>query len=162
MTAATQFVTLGIDKEVFAVPVELVQEILDFQPVARLPHAPPYLIGMIDVRGRTVSVVDLRVKLGFPPIDATPATRILVLDLPIRGRPSLVGLVADRVFEVTALDNETMEESPEIGERWDSRSIRGVGRRGSAFVVVLDIPHLFLRDDPPPLPPPAETVPWQG
>lgn len=143
MTEATQFVTLGIDKETFAVPVEIVREILDMQPVARLPHAPPYLLGMIDVRGCSVPVVDLRVKLGLPPAPATAATRILVLEVAVGARASPMGIVADRVFEVAALDGRTLEPPPDIGERWNSDYITGVGRRGDGFVVVIDVRRLF-------------------
>jgi purine-binding chemotaxis protein CheW len=149
MTTTTQFVTLGIDEDVFAIPVETVQEILDYQPIARLPHAPAYLLGMIDVRGRAVPVVDLRGKLGLPRVEATPSTRILVLDVAIDGRALLIGLVADRVFEVTGLDGQTMEPPPEFGERWDSTCIGGVGRRGATFVVVLDVGHLFHQEEAP-------------
>lgn len=143
MTATAQYVTLGIDKEVFAVPVEIVQEILDYQTVSRLPHAPAYLLGMIDVRGKAVPVVDLRAKLGLPSAPPTSATRILVLDIEIGERMLLIGMVADRVFEVTGLDGQAMEPPPEIGERWNSDYISGVGRRGDVFVVALDVKQLF-------------------
>jgi purine-binding chemotaxis protein CheW len=95
-----QFVTLGIDQEVFAVPVDTVVEILDMRPMFRLPEAPPYLAGLIDVRGRSVPVIDLRVKLGLPATATTETTRILVLEITIEGRPLALGLIADRVFEV--------------------------------------------------------------
>ena len=62
----TQFVTLGIDREIFAVPVETVLEILDMRELFRMPDAPAWLAGLIDVRGRSVPVIDLRVKLGLP------------------------------------------------------------------------------------------------
>ena len=95
-----QFVTLGIDREVFAVPVETVVEILDMREIFRVPDAPPHLAGLIDVRGRSVPVIDLRVKLGLPPAAPTETTRIMVLEVPMAGRQLVLGLVADRVFEV--------------------------------------------------------------
>ena len=66
--AEAQFVTLGIEREVFGVPVESVLEILDMQPVFRVPEAPAYLLGLIDLRGRSVPVLDLRTKLGLPQV----------------------------------------------------------------------------------------------
>ncbi len=139
----SQFVTLGIDREVFAVPVDAVVEILDMQPMFRLPEAPPYLAGLIDVRGRSVPVIDLRVKLGLPATATTESTRILVLEISIHDRPLALGLIADRVFEVMALDARQMEAPPDIGVKWRSDYISGVGRRESGFVVIFDLPRLF-------------------
>lgn len=147
MTEAAQYVTLGIDRETFAIPVESVQEILDMREVSRLPHAPAYLLGIIDVRGRSVPVIDLRIKLGLPSVSTTPSTRILVLEVPVDGRPVLLGLVADRVFEVTGFDAAKIEPPPEIGQRWRSEYIVGVGRRNDAFVIIFDIARLFAEDD---------------
>jgi purine-binding chemotaxis protein CheW len=138
-----QFVTLGIDQEVFAVPVEMVHEILDMRPMFRIPEAPAYLAGLIDVRGRGVPVIDLRLRLGLPQAPVTDSTRILVLDAPVEGRRVTLGLIADRVFEVAALDGGAMEAAPDIGLRWRSDHIRGVGRRGDSFVVVFDLAQLF-------------------
>ena len=149
MTETTQYVTLGIDREVFAVSVAGVQEILDLCPIARLPHAPPYLLGMIDVRGHGVPVIDLRTRLGLPVAETTPDSRILVIEVPAGGRSLVVGLLADRVFEVTALDGGRLDPPPEIGTRWRSECISGVGRRGDAFVVVFDLERLFTTDEVP-------------
>ena len=142
-----QFVTLGIDQEVFAVPVEAVVEILDMRPMFRVPDAPPYLRGLIDVRGRSVPVIDLRVKLGLPAAAATETTRILVLEIMLAGRTLALGLIADRVFEVMALDVRGVEAPPDIGVRWRSDYISGVGRRNGGFVIIFDLPHLFSSTD---------------
>jgi purine-binding chemotaxis protein CheW len=142
-----QYVTLGIDKEIFAVEVEQVHEILDICPISRVPNAPPYLMGMIDVRNRAVPIIDLRVKLGLPPVPLSPSTRIIVLDVLVGGRTLVLGLMADRVYEVTSLSEHAMEAPPDIGIRWRSQYIKGVGRRGDAFVIALDLAHLFSDDD---------------
>ena len=142
----TQFVTLGIDKEIFALPVETVREILDMCEISRLPNAPQQLLGMIDVRGTAVPVIDLRTKFGLPRIDATPNTRILVLEFIAQGRKTLIGLVADRVFEVTGLDEDRLDPAPETGCRWEATHIAGIGRRGDKFVIVLDLERLLADD----------------
>lgn len=142
-----QFVTLGIDQETFAVEVEVVREILDFCPVGRVPNAPAFMIGMIDVRGRAVPVIDLRIKLGLEPISATENTRIIVLEESIGERSLALGLVADKVFEVTALDEQAIEPPPEVGVRWRSEYIRGIGRRRGAFVIILDLRRLLTSDE---------------
>lgn len=142
-TDSLQFVTLGIDREVFAVPVDAVVEILDMRPMFRLPEAPLYLAGLIDVRGRSVPVIDLRVKLGLPATAPTETTRILVLEITIQNRPLALGLIADRVFEVMAIDARQVESPPDIGVKWRSDYISGVGRREGGFVVIFDLPRLF-------------------
>ena len=144
----TQFVTLGIDRETFALPVETVREILDMCEISKLPNSPPQLLGMIDVRGTAVPVIDLRTKFGLPRIDATPSTRILVLEVPAQNRMRLIGLVADRVFEVTSLDGDRLDPAPETGCRWRPDHIAGIGRRVDKFVVVLDLERLLADDAP--------------
>lgn len=145
--ASAQFVTLGIDREVFAVPVALVREILDPRPLCRIPEAPPYLAGLIDVRGRAVPVIDLRVKLGQPAAATTDATRILVLEVMLPDRHLDLALIVDRVFEVTALDRDTLAPPPDIGTAWRCDYVQGLGRRGADFVIILDLAHLLGRDE---------------
>ena len=147
MKTDAQFVTLGIDREVFAVPVETVVEILDMREMFRVPDAPAHLAGLIDVRGRSVPVIDLRLKLGLPAAAVTETTRIMVLEVPVADRKLVLGLVADRVFEVAPLDDGRIEPPPDIGTRWRSDYIRGVGRRGDSFVVVFDLSRLFTSDE---------------
>jgi purine-binding chemotaxis protein CheW len=147
MTEDAQFVTLGIDSEVYAVPVASVVEILDMRPVFRIPETPPYLSGLIDVRGRGVPVIDLRMKLGLSGTTATENTRILVLEVPVAGRVIVLGLIADRVFEVMPLNLRQLEAPPDIGVAWRSDYIRGVGRRGNGFVIVFDLARLFSTEE---------------
>ena len=153
---AAQYVTLGAGDEIFAVEVSHVHEILDMLPINRLPHAPDHVVGMIDVRRRAVPVIDLRLKLGLEPGEKTEHTRIVVLDVEIGARTVVLGLLTDRVYEVTDLSDHAVEPPPDIGMRWRSDYIRGVGRRGSAFVIIFDLSRLFsdrevpLLDEPEP------------
>jgi purine-binding chemotaxis protein CheW len=149
MADSEQYVTLGLDREIFAIPVGKVREILEMRSISRLPHAPDYLLGIIDVRGCSVPVIDLRLKLGLPPVEATVATRILVLEVTVGDRGLVLGLMVDKVFEVTALDGDTMDPPPDIGTRWRSDYITAVGRRGEAFVVVFDLSKLFTATELP-------------
>jgi purine-binding chemotaxis protein CheW len=142
-----QFVTLGIDRELFAVPVELVLEIRAMQPLFRVPEAPSHLAGLLDVRGQVVPVIDLRLKLGLDAVPATHNTRILVLEVPVSGRRLVLGLIADRVFEVTVLDKNTITPPPDIGTSWRSEYISGVGRQGDKFVVIFDLSRLLSSED---------------
>ncbi len=143
MSNSTQYLTLGLDQEVFGIDIRHVREILDMGPISALPHAPDFLLGMIDVRGSGYPVVDLRLKLGLPRAEQTAATRIIILDVTANGRRTGVGFVADRVFEVTGLDKGELEPAPEVGGRWQSNYIGGIGRKGSTFVVIFDLDHLM-------------------
>lgn len=144
---ARSYVTLGIDSEVFAVPVESVREILDYRRLTRLPEAPAFLAGMIDVRGCAVPVIDLRARLGFTPTEVTPHTRLLVMEADCGGRLLQLGLLADRVFEVAEIAAEAVESAPEIGIRWKSEYILGVSRLRGAFVIIFDLGRLFGADE---------------
>ncbi len=146
---AAQYVTLGIDQEIFAVDVDRVHEILDFRPITRVPNAPIHMAGMIDVRSRSIPVIDLRVRLGLSPISVTPRTRIAVLDVDVNNHRLVVGLLVDRVYEVTGLADHALEPPPDIGMRWHSQYIKSVGRRGAAFVIVIDLARLFTSAEVP-------------
>ena len=136
--------TFGLGEALFALPVTMVQEILDARPVSPLPNMPPHLLGVIDVRGASVAVVDLRLLLGEPPRDDAADTRFVVLLLERDGQPRPVALRVDRVIEVTGLDDGRME--PVAGAEllsWDPRVVAGLGRRNGAFVTVLRTDGLF-------------------
>lgn len=140
---ASQYVTLGLGNEIFAVQVSRVREILDLRPVSKIPNAPPFMLGMIDVRGQGVAVIDLRVKLGLEPAIPSEHTRIVVLEVQTDGQTRLMGLVADRVFEVPPLPEDCRESAPEVGVRWRSDYIQAISRRGDAFVIIFNLEQLF-------------------
>ncbi|MBO9545842.1 chemotaxis protein CheW [Caulobacter sp.] len=145
--ADLQFVTLGLGAEVFAVPVSHVREILDYQAPFAIPEGPNYLMGLTDVRGRGTPTIDLRLKLGLPPVPPNGATRILVLDVPLEDRVLSLGLIADRVIEVVAFSEGQVEAAPDIGVPWRSEYIKGVVRRESGFVVIFDLARLLTSQD---------------
>lgn len=142
-----QFVTFALGKEVFAVPVGVVREILDYEEVFRIPNGPDYLLGLRDVRGQGVPTIDLRLKLGLSRTEPTPSTRVLVLDVPLESRVLSLGMVADKVFEVIPFRRSQIEAAPEIGVRWGSDYIAGVVRRDEGFVVIVDLARLLSSSD---------------
>lgn len=152
MSAPAQFVTLGLGDEVFAVPVDYVREILDWARPFAIPEGPGYLLGLTDVRGRGTPTLDLRRKLGLTPLEPTPSTRILVVDIPRDGGVLSVGLAADRVIEVAAYGADEIEAAPDIGVPWRSEYIRGVVRREDGFVVLFDLARLLTSEDVAALP----------
>jgi len=149
MAATSQYLTLGLAGETFGISIRNVREILDMRPISRLPHAPNFLLGMIDVRGSGYPIVDLRTKLGLPAVPATEATRIIILDVPMQDRLVGVGFVADCVFEVTDIDEQAIEPVPEVGGKWQSDYAAGIGRKGEKFVVIFDLAKLMANDELP-------------
>jgi purine-binding chemotaxis protein CheW len=143
MAETTQYLTLGLDGETFGIGIRNVREILDMRPISKLPHAPNFLLGMIDVRGSSYPVVDLRIKLDLPSVPATEATRIIILDVPIDNRFVGVGFVADCVFEVAGIDESQIEPPPSVGGRWKSDYLSGIGRKGEGFVIIFDLTKLM-------------------
>lgn len=143
MAETAQYLTLGLAGETFGISIRNVREILDMRPISRLPHAPHFLLGMIDVRGSGYPIVDLRLKLDLPSVPATEATRIIILDVPMDDRLVGVGLVADCVYEVTDIDAGSVEGVPSVGGRWKSDYIAGIGRKGDKFVILFDLERLM-------------------
>jgi purine-binding chemotaxis protein CheW len=141
-----QCVTFSLGSETFAVPVEVVREILEHEDAFKIPYGPDYLLGLRDVRGHGVPVVDLRMKLGMEPTVKTADTRILVLDVCVRDSQLALGLVADKVHEVTPFRRDQIEKAPDIGVSWRSDYIAGVVRRDNGFVIIVDLLRLFSDD----------------
>lgn len=142
-----QYVTFGIAGELLAMPVERVREILEVQPVARLPGAPAHLLGMIDVRCQGVPVIDLRLKLGVMPGDDDGDTRIIVITATVGAQEMVIGVKVDRVHEVTVLDADGLDPPPEAAADWRAELIAGLGRRNGDFVTVLDFERVFGTGD---------------
>ncbi len=111
--------------------MERVREALDLRAISRLPKAPDYVLGLIDVRGASLAVVDLRSKFGFPPVEPTNRTRVVVVEARVGGASVGFGLMADCVFAVSGLDGAELEPAPSIGQRWRARGRPSVapGRR---------------------------------
>ncbi|SOC16015.1 purine-binding chemotaxis protein CheW [Rhodobacter sp. JA431] len=139
-----QVLTLQIDSDLFALPVARVQEILDLAPFLKVPHWPTHLLGVIDVRGTGVAVVDLRRLLGLAPKPDDAATRLVVLRLDTPRGPLGIALKTERVLEVTELDGPKQDPLPETGMADGvSRFVAGLGRRDGKLVAMLDLDGMF-------------------
>ncbi|WP_137679815.1 chemotaxis protein CheW [Aurantiacibacter suaedae] len=142
-----QAVTFALGKEVFAVPVSLVREILDYREPFNLPNGPDYFVGLTEVRGQGVPTVDLRRRLGLPSVETTLATRIIILDIPLQNGTLSLGLVIDRVLGVNIYEAGRIEDAPDIGVSWRSDYIEGVVREEDGFVVIVDIARIFTGEE---------------
>ncbi|MGF1660265.1 MAG: chemotaxis protein CheW [Rubrimonas sp.] len=136
-------VTLRLDDELFAIEAANVREILDMIPVTRVPNAPAFVAGLVNVRGSVVPLADFRVIFGMARRDVDPDTRIVVLDTVVEGEPLVVGLLADRVEDVADLAAADIGPAPKVGLRWPPAFVRGVGQREGRFVILPDLERIF-------------------
>jgi len=142
-----QVVTLGLRGEIFAIESDRVHEVLDPVPITRIPNSRPFIKGLINVRGKVVTVTDLRTKFGMSPSAFTPDTRIVVIEVRVDDDPILIGALADRVYEVTEVAAAAMEDAPRIGMSWRPEFIRAIGKRGDDFIIIADIDQVFASED---------------
>lgn len=142
-TASAQYITFKLGDELFAIDVAQVREVLELPTITRVPTAPAYMRGVVNVRGKAVPIVDLRAKFGLPSAADTLNSRIVVMELMLDGESTVVGGVADSVHEVIELEGAQIEPPPRIAMRWRTELIRGMGRRGDEFIIILDIEAVF-------------------
>ncbi|HEV8238702.1 MAG TPA: chemotaxis protein CheW [Thermoanaerobaculia bacterium] len=128
------WVTCRIDREVFALPVKQVQEILRVSALTRVPHAPFPVRGVTNLRGYVLPVVDLRVRLGMPPEEPGPRHRVMV----VHSRGRLIGLLVDAVEQVTQIDRLAVELVPDDVMTEQSYYLLGVYHEESEMVILLD------------------------
>lgn len=140
---AMRALTFGLQGEVFAIEADMVREILDVPPVTLVPNAPAFAGGLINVRGRVVPLADLRVSFGMERPELDGETRVIVTEIELDGERAIVGILADRVHDVTDLDTSVIEEAPRVGMRWRADFIRGIGRRGEDFIIIPDMARIF-------------------
>jgi purine-binding chemotaxis protein CheW len=138
-----QYITFRLGEELFAINVAQVREVLDLTLITKVPMSPPYMRGVVNVRGTAIPVVDLRLRFGLPPVTETVNTRILVLELEIEGETAVVGGMADSVHDVIELEPDQINPPPTNAMKWRSEFIQGMGRRGDEFIILLDINGVF-------------------
>jgi purine-binding chemotaxis protein CheW len=131
--------TFGLSGEVFALDANIVREILELIPITEVPGAGDFAGGLVNVRGKVVPLADLRVRFGMAAAETTVDTRIIVVEVDLAGEATTIGLLADKVFEVTEIAGAAIEDAPEIGMKWRADFIKGIGKRGSDFIIIPDI-----------------------
>ena len=144
---ASQYITFKLGDELFAINVAQVREVLELSQITRVPTAPSYMRGVVNVRGKAIPVVDLRSKFGLPSTSDTVHSRIVVMELELDGETTVVGGIADSVHEVIELEPTQINPPPRIAMRWKTELIQGMGRRGDEFIILLDIKAVFSSDE---------------
>jgi purine-binding chemotaxis protein CheW len=147
ITETSQYMTFKLGNELFAVKVSQVREVLEIPQITRVPSAPDYMRGVVNLRGQAIPVVDLRVRFGLPPVANTANTRIIVMELELDGEAAVLGGIADSVHEVIDLEPDSINPPPRIAMRWRTEFIQGMGRRGDDFIILLDVNAVFSSDE---------------
>jgi len=142
-----QYLTFSLSDELYALEVSKVKEVLEYQPITRVPKMPESMRGVINVRGNIVPVVDLRQKFGLAISEVTVDTCIIVLEVAAEGETIRIGTIADTVEEVVEIVPEQIEPAPKIGTKMDTYSIEGIGKLDAKFVVILDTDKIFTTED---------------
>ncbi len=142
-----KFLTLTLGDEFFALDIYSVREILDMTDITRIPQAPPFMRGVVNVRGSAVPVMDLKMKFGMPPIVPTLNTRIIILEINKGENTSAIGAMADSVKEVLELDAASIDPAPTMGASVKTDFIRGIGKQDGRFIIILDVDKVFSTDE---------------
>ena len=140
---AMQVVMIGLGEEKFALDAGLVREIIDPVPVTKVAGARSFVPSVINVRGNVIPLADLRIRFGMPQLDDSADTRIVVIELELDGEPVLVGLTADKVYEVTEISQTDVQQTPRVGMHWKPEFIRFIAKWREEFVIVPNMERIL-------------------
>ena len=147
ITESRQYLTFKLGNEVFATDVAKVREVLDFTKITEIPKPPDFMSGVINLRGSVVPVVDLRLCFEMSKTVKTRNTCIVVVEVLLENESFIIGALADSVEEVIDLEPDQIQPPPRIGTRIRTDFIKGMGERGSDFIMILDIDRVFSVED---------------
>jgi len=138
-----ELLTFSLGSEYYGVDILKVQEIRGYDTVTRIPDAPPWIKGVINLRGAIVPVIDLRIKFRLETVAYNEFTVMIILNLASR----IVGIVVDGVSDVTRLTPEQVKPAPEFGAGLDTRYIAGLGALEDRMLILVDIERLLQAED---------------
>ena len=138
-----KYLAFTLGREDFSLEILSVREIIGMMPITRVPRVPDFVRGVINLRGKVIPVVDLRMKFGMPSVEETMETCIIVVDL----GDLLTGIVVDRVSEVRDIRAEDIEDTPQFGVSVNTEFITGFGRIGDRVAILLDIRKALTEQD---------------
>ena len=147
ITETTQYLTFTLAEDIFAIDVTMAREILDVCDVTRVPQTPDYMLGVINLRGSVVPVIDMRLKFGMDHVERTRDSCIVVVEVDVDGESVVVGALADSAREVLDLEPSQIEPPPRIGTRLNTEFIKGMGNLDDRFVIILDINRVFSAEE---------------
>ena len=136
---ADKYLTFCLGREEFGVRILKIREIMHLQEITAVPQTPPYIKGVINLRGKVIPVVDLRLKFGLPEIEYTARTCIVVVDLPAASGGVLTGLIVDGVCEVLNIAAGDIENTPDFGQGAAASYLLGMAKIKGKVKILLDI-----------------------
>ena len=139
----SQYLNFTLGKEVFALDISSVREVLELPSITKIPRTPDYMCGVINLRGHAVPVMDMRLKFGMPATDATVDTCIIIVEVEFEGENVIMGGKVDAVREVFDLTPDHIEAAPRMGTSINTDYIKGIGKQDESFVIILDIAKVF-------------------
>ncbi|MBI2379392.1 MAG: chemotaxis protein CheW [Gammaproteobacteria bacterium] len=130
-----QWVTFKLGNETYGINVMQVQEVLRYTEIAAVPGAPSHVLGIINLRGNVVTVIDTRMRFGLEPSDVTEQTRIVIIE----AEQQVIGILVDSVAEVVYLRQSEIEMTPNVGNEESAKFIQGVCNRDNELLILVDL-----------------------
>lgn len=120
-----------------------VREVLRYTDIAPVPGAPSYVLGIINLRGNVVTVIDTRMRFGLPTAEITDNTRIMIIE----SDKQVIGILVDSVAEVADLNTADIDDTPNVGTDESAKFIRGVCKRGDDLLILIDLNKLLTEEE---------------
>jgi purine-binding chemotaxis protein CheW len=139
----TQYLTFMVGKELYAIGILGVREIIEYHKLTEVPMMPPAIRGVINLRGSVVPVVDLSARFGRTPSEVTKRTCIVIVEQELDGERQVLGVVVDAVNQVLDIPQQDIEPAPTFGTKIRSEFIQGMGKVDGKFVVLLDVARVL-------------------
>ena len=140
---AREYLTFRLDQEEYGIDILKVQEIRGYEPPTRVADAPPFIKGVVNLRGTIVPIVDMRLKFNCAKAEYDSFTVVIILNL----RQRIVGIVVDSVSDVMELPPDSIKAAPDIDSVIDSGAVMGLGSLGERMLILLDIERLMSAPD---------------
>ncbi len=141
------YLSFKLGEETFAANVSKVLNILEMTEITKVPRAPEYMKGVINLRGSVLPVVDTRIKFGMPATEYTSNTCILVMEVEVDGEQVQVGGLVDAVQAVLEIEKEDILPPPSIGSKYRSEFISGMAKIDDRFIMLLNMDRVFSSDE---------------
>jgi purine-binding chemotaxis protein CheW len=138
-----QWVTFRLENESYGINVMQVQEVLRYTEIAPVPGAPPYVLGIINLRGNVVTVIDTRSRFALPNAETTDQTRIVIIE----AESQVVGILVDAVAEVVYLRQSEIETTPNVGNDESAKFIQGVCHKNDELLILVDLEKLMSDEE---------------
>lgn len=144
---SSQFLTFVMAEEEYAIDILRVQEIKGWESVTKIPNTPPYVRGVLNLRGTVVPIVDLRARFGLEEVEYGPTTVNIVVKVMDGDRARVMGIVVDGVSDVFTLTEGEIKPAPEFGEGIDTEFLKGLATVNDKMVILLDIDAMLNSGD---------------